>query len=177
MISDWTIYGYVGEGEVLCPDCYGDAVPIDTPFTRGDLPAPDTGWHGLLSIADTSEEGLNCGRCGEYIFEPSAAYVHETYGHAEYVRHCDLCIALEAQADTWAAEHEAGEHRDAPILGPRTVRNGWGETVTPAGCPDCERANAPADGQLALSSAAEHHRTVVHVCPAEWCPACRALES
>jgi hypothetical protein len=158
MISDWTIYGYVGDGEVLCPPCF-DKRPNAKAFTRGDFrddPDDGEGWHGLLSIADTGEDGLSCGDCGEYIFEPDLAYMHEEYGHPEHVDGCELCRAVEAQDETWALEHEAREHLDEPVLGPRTIRDGWLETDTRAGCPDCEREYSPAPGQLELSPAAEH---------------------
>lgn len=159
MISDWTIYGYVGDGAAYCPACFSERVSDDAVYTHGGTlvrePAEDDTedgevWQGLLSISDTGEGGLSCDQCGAYIFEPDPDYEHSEYGHDEAVDGCDACAAIDAQLEQWADEHDRGEHATEPVLATVTVRDRWVTTVTRGGCRDCEREYAPADGQLGL---------------------------
>lgn len=59
MMVDTTVYGYVADGGVACPDCYD---PIDT---GGEESASR-----IYSTDDTDAHGLFCDGCGEPIFEP-----------------------------------------------------------------------------------------------------------
>ena len=63
MMVDTTVYGYVGDGEVICPGCMDDTTVPD----GEDGPV---GMSPLYSLDDTSEDGLSCDACGRYIFEP-----------------------------------------------------------------------------------------------------------
>jgi hypothetical protein len=58
MMIDTTIYGRVGEGFALCQNCW----------MKADI--PDEDMSPLYSHDDTSEEGMSCDTCEEYIFEP-----------------------------------------------------------------------------------------------------------
>lgn len=158
MISDWTVYGYIGDGYAVCSKCVRDSEARYTEVE--DIRAPgavrDTisgeRLDGLLSIADTSDEGLSCDDCGGYIFEPSSSYAHEQGWHEDHAQDCDACEAIAEQVEQWADEHDRGEHDGSPILHTVTVRNAWATAETRGGCPDCERIYAPAPGQLELGA-------------------------
>lgn len=56
MMVDTTVYGYVGDGAVFCPDC----APEDEREGMGRVYSTD----------DTNLEGLSCNGCDRYIFKP-----------------------------------------------------------------------------------------------------------
>ena len=62
MMVDTTVYGYVGDGYVQCPECHGERADGDD-MSR------------LYSTDDTDEGGLSCDACGRYIFEPDSDYL------------------------------------------------------------------------------------------------------
>ena len=154
MISDWTVYGWLADGGVLCAACVRDDDSGRYAISDNGMRAYDfedeVRLDALLSLEDTDPLGLSCDSCGEYVFEPDPEAMHAEYGHDEPEPDCELCTAVATQLEDWAAEHEAGEHAEAPILHGVNVRGGWAETVTETGCPDCERQYRPAPGQLEL---------------------------
>jgi hypothetical protein len=70
MMTDTRIYGYLTDGEIVCPACY-------RPDDDG-LPGDD-GVRPVYSLDDDSN-GWSCGYCGGWVFEPYLTLEGEANG-------------------------------------------------------------------------------------------------
>lgn len=79
MMVDTAIYGYIREGDAVCAGCVAISEETNEP--------PEE-WSPLYSIHDDWDEGLACGECSDYIFEP----------HPDYCFDCDTIHEEECKA-------------------------------------------------------------------------------
>ena len=94
MMVDTTVYGWVGDGDIVCSKCLGGDY---MPNGADGIWADEQVWRPLYSIDDNECQGESCGDgsgygCTGWVFEP------HTEDNLSYCYDCEVCHACDGEA-------------------------------------------------------------------------------